>query len=57
MKCQDKRNKETIFRNTCNKTTDQVKLKMSKESIEEGEKFNPAKHMILPSLPVRQIVA
>jgi len=35
-----------------NKITDQVRLKMSKESIEEGEKFTPAKHIILPSLPV-----
>ena len=55
-KYQDKRNKEIIFSNTYNKITGQVRLKMSKESTEEGENFTPAKHMIVPSLPVRQIV-
>jgi len=51
-----KRNKYIIFRSTYNKITEQVRLEMSKESIEEGEKFTPAKHIIVPSLPLRQIV-
>jgi len=51
-----KRNKDIIFRSTYNKITEQVRLKMCKESIEEGEKFTPAKHIIFPSLPLGQIV-
>jgi hypothetical protein len=43
-KCQDKRNTEIISRNKHNKITEQVRLKMNKESINEGEKFTPAKH-------------
>jgi hypothetical protein len=44
------------FSNTYNKISDQLRLKMSKEIIEEGENFTQAKHMIPPSLPVRQVV-